>query len=583
MSYLLKIALGPVQEFVAAARRTRDLYAGSRLLSELAGAAARFLAQQVGCDNLIFPAPESEPHLEQLVGSGVTNNILVRVPTGLDPSGLAEGATRQAQDHLRGWARQILGKLDGLGQAVALAQVDDLLEVYWAYVPLGEDYAGARELVESLMAARKATRDFRPVSWASHQPKSSLDGSRESVIAGTDPAWRMQHGIRRGEELSGVDLLKRWWPAEGFLSTTHLAALTYCERLRRRGRLHTLVPYLERLADILGDVAREELEHPATMGTPLHQCNPSLLFAGRLGELAEQSGVDGAEKQALQVLQEMYEELGVPYPYYAILLADGDQMGEVIDRESRSGGAAAHRRLSNQLTLEFAGRVGQMVERHQGSLVYCGGDDVLALLPLHTALACARELADAFRRVLEEPGRDPAPTLSVGLAVVHHLEPLGDTLAVARRALKLAKEGLPGTPRGLRRNALCIAVCKRSGAELFVRGRWDEPAPLDLRLRRLMTLLMEDRLPDGVAYELEMLARELDVPGMEGAAVAEARRILGRKRMREADLDQIVASLQYAVNVRRLAEEIIVAREFLPAFEPVCQGADSPEVTPHAC
>ena len=41
MEHLLAIALGPVQEFIATARRTRDLYAGSRLLAE---AAARQLS-----------------------------------------------------------------------------------------------------------------------------------------------------------------------------------------------------------------------------------------------------------------------------------------------------------------------------------------------------------------------------------------------------------------------------------------------------------------------------------------------------------------------------------------------------------
>ena len=34
-NYLLQIAIGPVQDFIAAARRTHDLWMGSRMLSEL--------------------------------------------------------------------------------------------------------------------------------------------------------------------------------------------------------------------------------------------------------------------------------------------------------------------------------------------------------------------------------------------------------------------------------------------------------------------------------------------------------------------------------------------------------------------
>ena len=40
MNHLLQIAIGPVQEFIAAARRTRDLWFGSYLLSEISKAAA---------------------------------------------------------------------------------------------------------------------------------------------------------------------------------------------------------------------------------------------------------------------------------------------------------------------------------------------------------------------------------------------------------------------------------------------------------------------------------------------------------------------------------------------------------------
>ncbi|MDM7323637.1 MAG: type III-B CRISPR-associated protein Cas10/Cmr2, partial [Thermus sp.] len=47
MNHLLAISLGPVQEFIATARRTRDLYAGSRLLSEAAAEVARFLGSRV--------------------------------------------------------------------------------------------------------------------------------------------------------------------------------------------------------------------------------------------------------------------------------------------------------------------------------------------------------------------------------------------------------------------------------------------------------------------------------------------------------------------------------------------------------
>jgi CRISPR/Cas system CMR-associated protein Cmr5 small subunit len=50
---LLQISIGPVQDFISAARRTRDLWFGSYLLSEISKAAAK--AVKNGGGRLIFP------------------------------------------------------------------------------------------------------------------------------------------------------------------------------------------------------------------------------------------------------------------------------------------------------------------------------------------------------------------------------------------------------------------------------------------------------------------------------------------------------------------------------------------------
>jgi len=148
-----------------------------------------------------------------------------------------------------------------------------------------------------------------------------------------------------------------------------------------------------------------------------------------------------------------------PSPYYSLLLADGDRMGKAIDGLTTP---ADHRCLSGLLA-DFASKVPDIVRRHKGSLIYAGGDDVLAFVPLHTALDCARELAVDFNQrfdkkfPIDEDGVIRYPTLSAGIAVAHHLEPLQDGLTLARDAEKKAK-GIPG------KNALAVIVDKRSGA-----------------------------------------------------------------------------------------------------------------------
>ena len=53
-AHLLNITIGPVQDFIAAGRRSRDLWYGSHLLSELSRRVAREIASRGG--KLIFPA-----------------------------------------------------------------------------------------------------------------------------------------------------------------------------------------------------------------------------------------------------------------------------------------------------------------------------------------------------------------------------------------------------------------------------------------------------------------------------------------------------------------------------------------------
>ncbi|MCK5904087.1 MAG: type III-B CRISPR-associated protein Cas10/Cmr2, partial [Gammaproteobacteria bacterium] len=65
--YYFHFTLGPVQSFVAQARRTRDFWAGSFLLSWLSAVAIKSVQVQGG--TILFPKP-NENYLEFLIGEG---------------------------------------------------------------------------------------------------------------------------------------------------------------------------------------------------------------------------------------------------------------------------------------------------------------------------------------------------------------------------------------------------------------------------------------------------------------------------------------------------------------------------------
>lgn len=245
-------------------------------------------------------------------------------------------------------------------------------------------------------------------------------------------------------------------------------------------------------------------------------------------------------------------------------------MGKAIDAQKS---ASAHRNLSQQLA-EFAQTVEEIVEEeHQGSLIYAGGDDVLAFLPLHKVLACARKLAETFRAQMAkfETEEKISPTLSVGIAITHHIEPLSDALQLVRDAEKKAKQ-VEG------KNALAITLSKRSGGERTVSGRW---GALDVRLEKFIEFHQREWIPDGVAYELQQLSIEL--AAVPEAIYPEAKRILKRKRaqrgqekIQEGVIDQILQHLKpddtqessiSTAHLSNLANELIIASHLAQALE----------------
>ncbi|HXG11854.1 MAG TPA: type III-B CRISPR-associated protein Cas10/Cmr2, partial [Gemmataceae bacterium] len=128
----------------------------------------------------------------------------------------------------------------------------------------------------------------------------------------------------------------------------------------------------------------------------------------------------------------------------------------------RPVGPALHAAISTALTNFALHVVPDVVAEHHGTVIYSGGDDTLALLPVSTVLACARKLQQIYttpdwhthngREYLMMGSR---ATLSGGIVVVHAVDDLRLALQDARRAEHHAKEA--------GRDALAITVRRRSG------------------------------------------------------------------------------------------------------------------------
>lgn len=607
MTYLISIAIGPVQEFIASARRSRDLWFGSWLLSELSKAAAKAIVQYQNHDlnALIFPAPGAEDDLEPFTTFNVANKILAKVSGDL--GNIAEIVRQAIIGRLDQAAREAFSHIQAEEfdpETMAWAQVFDLLEFYWVALKVEEEanggiknYATKRAQIEALLAARKTTRNFDLPSWTpSRNPKSSLDGLRESVIPEevykprTRGGWewsekklRNAYGVRKGERLCGVGLLKRHGMRgenlDRFPSTSHVASLSLMERfsdtdpVRARNARVAFKTFLRTLRRL--QVSKRDLGYVYGSWHPIFgNRDGHLLFTERLHEFVEENNVEVARR----ALKRFFDttEIKSPIPYYALLHADGDRMGKVIDHLETE---TLHRQLSQALA-HFASNAGTTVARFGGSLVYSGGDDVLAFLPLHQAIECAQTLTEDFKQAMQAPRDDQgnylfrdaegkAPTLSAGLVVAHHLDPLSDALELARQAEKFAKS------IDQDKDALAVTVSKRSGVDRTVGGKWGK---LDLRLTQFIEWHCNGDVPDGAAYELDKLSRQLTVdendprhPILEKAIKVDALRVWKRKRKEggaeevSEQIRQEVRGLLDELSVADLAQELIVARIFADA------------------
>ncbi len=579
--HYLTLAVGPVQPFIAAARRSHDLWCGSWLLSEVAKAAARAL-HTAGAE-LIFPAPgDPAADLSPDTPFGVGNKIVVVVAG--DPRAMAEAAKGAARARWREIAEAAWAEAVKRAGEAALrrdqweAQVDDVLELFAAWAAIGEaGYAVARATAEGLLAARKNSRDFLPAPREPDGyglPKSSLDGARETVLGELTSGQRRALGLGAGEQLDCPGLVKRLaGPADQFTPLSRIAIDPWVrggEAAGEGGRLEAVGQALEPLV-AAGVVTRVRGNEGLYASLPF---DAQLCYRGRLEAVRPQEPDLAEDLDRLHdALRPLWRRFGEPTPYLAILRADGDRMGRLIEGLATE---QDHRRLTRSLA-DFAGAVSGVVRRHRGHCLYAGGDDVLALCPLDTALACARDLHDRFGAALAPvAGGGAPPTLSVGIVVGHFLTPLSRLLALSHQAERLAKGGVDrfgrrdGVVEAEQRDGLGILLAPRSGGPIGFRERWGRRP--DARLAAWIEAHAGDALPERCGYQLREAARQAaggeDADLRRQIEAAELARILNRKRggagVEDALVEHMVGALAH-LDLAALADEVVLTRRIADA------------------
>ncbi|MDH5634689.1 MAG: type III-B CRISPR-associated protein Cas10/Cmr2, partial [Candidatus Bathyarchaeota archaeon] len=126
--------------------------------------------------------------------------------------------------------------------------------------------------------------------------------------------------------------------------------------------------------------------------------------------------------------------------FVGVIKADGDDMGKALcgDIFESIGKTVTPSRLSELSSLvhrTFEWDFKEIVRRHEGTEVFVGGDDLLAVFPGEKALCAARELASEFANKMAG-----VCTMSAGVAILNYKLPMYVGLEKADTLIRIAKE-----------------------------------------------------------------------------------------------------------------------------------------------
>ena len=507
---IIILSIGPVQSYISAARRTQDLHTASQILSVLAQSACAE-ARNLNCE-IIYPQIPAG-------NAGVPNRIVLIAPEGQGKS-IAEKACAAVESKRTSFSESaktyINQKVSGVSFDTNLwdAQVKDWLELYWVVVPWdGDESTYSKQLhVAGLgLDGRKSVRKY-PSAQEKNDP-CTLCGSRSSL--GGREFWSKLkiggHHIQPNERFCAVCAIKRLLPVTparlissgGFPSTASIASASYRGEIKKywaagtcslvKDLVHAII---ELHLDVGQDGSTEEnfekidgayfyldfYQHDRIQKETGLSPEPVKLFEAR---------------RAISELNQKLTALGSSAPhahaYYAILLIDGDHMGKLLDRAVKKDD---HIRISAALA-ELAVSAKRIVEGRLGKVVYSGGDDLMALLPVDTVLMTAFEIQAAFQKKLLETGY-PGMSASAGIAIAHYNAPLQTTIDSARMAERDAKSSCG-------RNALVLRVSKRSGEIRRAAIKWSSATGVSVPLAKFQMFVQaiaNEDISGKLAYEL---------------------------------------------------------------------------------
>ncbi len=530
---ILHFTLGPVQGFIGDARRTRDFWAGSFLLSWLSGHAMAALDKAGG--KIDFPQAVDDELFRAIRHKEITTTPYIgSLPNRFkadvsdvkgDPVKICKKAILDAWEKLECavWKQFIEGDIASKGKGGAKKtkdiwerQVDNFWDINWVVgAPEFDKKDPSKPIDGKWLDQRKNWRTHLQADepgdlcrlMGKYQELSGyhrIGGKGEQKTFWDGLASKISAlNLRPDERLCAIALIKRlfpvldnieeiigWNPGGNGMDIIHWPSVSYI----------ATVPWLKGVEDTLGNSEQSNYWKNADknvsgdfMGeyhTKLFGFEKNGLFKLD-GHLLHEDGIRawkaddlngdddgekaGSRKALLDGLKDIQDKVGdKASEFYAVLIMDGDRIGAKIGEfeETVSTGLAT-----------FTGAVKDYFDPGtkdnpgnpaNGVLIYAGGDDVLAFVPVDTAIEAATFLQEKYMKAFEQATTEHGGyikdfTMSGALVFAQYKTPLRAVLKKAHHYLDNIAKDKNG------RDSLAIAVMKPGGIAYDWVSGWGVP------------------------------------------------------------------------------------------------------------
>lgn len=644
---LVVFSLTPVQEFISKARKLRDYWTGSVLLSYLSFMGITYVMKNMGPDHIVYPSLHNQPLVdswldkEYHLGSFLKENDADLKKLIDDTKGIAAFPNKFvflcSDDKVENVCKNIKKRIQSEWIKIADSvktfmqseendvftklwdtQIEDFWKFSWASSKLTE--LDDKDVLDKLLPSDRILGEYELIKAFKESRSGNFDNgtarlysSTHSLIQSVLAAGKMKpSNIRRSQngekcplcgerevlhnfKYTGTssskdysEAVKKFWDKMREKRNLDVSSFTQVgehERLCAVCSVKRFLPTIQLKDSLLAQILNSAKNFPSTTEMAANS------FLSELDNYMKKNGIqitnhkdlidylhnadifinDIDETSSKKILEKIEEEAKIKFTdkdkYYSVLLMDGDKMGDLINGETieacwqdvihedlvknikngkleiphlkeflpkkRTMNPALHAMVSDALNNFARFGVQPAIKAAGGRLIYAGGDDVCAVLPLEQALNAAYKIQEAYRLSFAEYTKDGAHSISEGttemkkiglhlgkgaqgislsgaIVIAHHKAPLREVIQAAHRLLDGTAKDRAG------RNALAIRLSKRSGGDRDFFFKWDAQnifadsgfgsASIYEAFNSIQKAVSEDKISNTLLYKLQSLS-----------------------------------------------------------------------------